>query len=281
MKIFKDSKSLNVYLDTQRLIAAKIGFVPTLGALHEGHLSLIRQSMQVADITVCSIFINPLQFNNADDFKKYPKTIENDIALLEQSGCEVLFMPDEKEIYPDEASRVPHYDLGYAATIFEGKFRPGHFDGVCLVVERLLRIVKPDFLLLGQKDFQQCIIIERLIRLMNQDTQLIICPTVREESGLAMSSRNLRLSPSERKTAASIHQHLIWIKEKLSIDNFHDLQKKAISDLEKMGFKVEYLELAKRNSLEPIDVFEEGEQAIILIAVFLNGVRLIDNQLIN
>ena len=281
MKIFKDSKSLNVYLDTQRLIAAKIGFVPTLGALHEGHLSLIRQSMQVADITVCSIFINPLQFNNADDFKKYPKTIENDIALLEQSGCEVLFMPDEKEIYPDEASRVPHYDLGYAATIFEGKFRPGHFDGVCLVVERLLRIVKPDFLLLGQKDFQQCIIIERLIRLMNQDTQLIICPTVREESGLAMSSRNLRLSPSERKTAASIHQHLIWINEKLSTDNFHDLQKKAISDLEKMGFKTDYLELAKRNTLEPIDVFEEGEQAIILIAVFLNGVRLIDNQLIN
>ena len=281
MKIFKDSKSLNVYLDTQTLIAAKIGFVPTLGALHEGHLSLIRQSMQVADITVCSIFINPLQFNNAEDFKKYPKTIKNDIALLEQSGCEVLFMPDEKEIYPDEASRVPHYDLGYAATIFEGKFRPGHFDGVCLVVERLLRIAMPDFLLLGQKDFQQCIIIERLIRLMNQDTQLIICPTVREESGLAMSSRNLRLSPSERKTAASIHQHLIWIKEKLSIDNFHDLQKKAISDLEKMGFKVEYLELAKRNSLEPIDVFEEGEQAIILIAVFLNGVRLIDNQLIN
>ena len=281
MKIFKDSKSLNVYLDTQRLIAAKIGFVPTLGALHEGHLSLIRQSMQVADITVCSIFINPLQFNNADDFKKYPKTIENDIALLEQSGCEVLFMPDEKEIYPDDASRAPHYDLGYAATIFEGKFRPGHFDGVCLVVERLLRIVKPDFLLLGQKDFQQCIIIERLIRLMNQDTQLIICPTVREESGLAMSSRNLRLSPSERKTAASIHQHLIWIKEKLSIDNFHDLQKKAISDLEKMGFKTDYLELAKRNTLEPIDVFEEGEQAIILIAVFLNGVRLIDNQLIN
>ena len=281
MKIFKDSKSLNVYLDTQRLIAAKIGFVPTLGALHEGHLSLIRQSMQVADITVCSIFINPLQFNNAEDFKKYPKTIKNDIALLEQSGCEVLFMPDEKEIYPDEASRVPHYDLGYAATIFEGKFRPGHFDGVCLVVERLLRIVKPDFLLLGQKDFQQCIIIERLIRLMNQDTQLIICPTVREESGLAMSSRNLRLSPSERKTAASIHQHLIWIKEKLSTDNFHDLQKKAISDLEKMGFKTDYLELAKRNTLEPIDVFEEGEQAIILIAVFLNGVRLIDNQLIN
>ena len=281
MKIFKDSKSLNVYLDTQRLIAAKIGFVPTLGALHEGHLSLIRQSMQVADITVCSIFINPLQFNNAEDFKKYPKTIKNDIALLEQSGCEVLFMPDEKEIYPDEASRVPHYDLGYAATIFEGKFRPGHFDGVCLVVERLLRIVKPDFLLLGQKDFQQCIIIERLIRLMNQDTQLIICPTVREESGLAMSSRNLRLSPSERKTAASIHQHLIWINEKLSTDNFHDLQKKAISDLEKMGFKTDYLELAKRNTLEPIDVFEEGEQAIILIAVFLNGVRLIDNQLIN
>lgn len=281
MKIFKESESLNLYLDTQRLIANKVGFVPTMGALHEGHLSLIRRSTQVARITVCSIFINPLQFNNTEDFKKYPKTIKNDIVLLEQSGCDVLFMPDEKEIYPDEASRIPHYELGYAATVLEGKFRPGHFEGVCLVVERLLTIVNPDFLLLGQKDFQQCIIIERLIQLMNKNTQLIICPIVREKNGLAMSSRNLRLSPSERETASALHHSLVCIKEKLTTDNFQDLQKKAISDLEKIGFKIDYLELAKRNTLELIDVFEEGEEAIILIAVFLNGIRLIDNQLIN
>ncbi len=281
MKIFKESESLNLYLDTQRLIANKVGFVPTMGALHEGHLSLIRRPTQVTHITVCSIFINPLQFNNTEDFKKYPKTIENDIMLLEQSGCDVLFMPDEKEIYPNEASRIPHYELGYAATVLEGKFRPGHFEGVCLVVERLLTIVNPDFLLLGQKDFQQCIIIERLIQLMNKNTQLIICPIVREKNGLAMSSRNLRLSPSERKTAAALHHTLVCIKEKLTTDHFKDLQKKAISGLEKMGFKIDYLELAKRDTLELIDVFEEGEEAIILIAVFLNGVRLIDNQLIN
>ena len=281
MKIFKESESLNVYLNTQRLIANKIGFVPTMGALHEGHLSLIGRSTQVADITVCSIFVNPLQFNNSEDFKKYTKTIENDIMLLEQSGCDVLLIPDEKEIYPNEASRIPHYELGYAATILEGKFRPGHFEGVCLVVERLLNMVNPDFLFLGQKDFQQCLVIERLIQLMNKNTRLVICPIVREENGLAMSSRNLRLSPSERETAAAIHQHLVWIKEKLSTDNFKDLQKKAISDLERMGFKIDYLELANRNTLELIDACKEGEEAIILIAVFLDGVRLIDNQLIN
>lgn len=281
MKIFKESESLNVYLNTQRLIANKIGFVPTMGALHEGHLSLIRRSTQVAGITVCSIFVNPMQFNNAEDFRKYPKTIENDIVLLEQSECDVLFIPDEKEIYPDEASRIPHYELGYPMTVLEGKFRPGHFEGVCLVVERLLNMVNPDFLFLGQKDFQQCIIIERLIQLMNKNTRLVICPIVREENGLAMSSRNLRLSLSERKTAAAIHQHLVWIKEKLTTDNFKDLQKKAISELEKMGFKIDYLELANRNTLELTDACKKGEKAIILIAVFLNEVRLIDNLLIN
>jgi pantoate--beta-alanine ligase len=244
-------------------------------------LSLIRRSTQVADITVCSIFVNPLQFNNTEDFKKYPKTIENDIMLLEQSGCDVLLIPDEKEIYPNEASRIPHYELGYAATILEGKFRPGHFEGVCLVVERLLNMVNPDFLFLGQKDFQQCIVIERLIQLMNKNTQLVICPIVREENGLAMSSRNLRLSSSERETAGTLHQHLVWIKEKLGTDNFKDLQKKVISELEKMEFKIDYLELANRNTLELIDACKEGEEAIILIAVFLDGVRLIDNQLIN
>lgn len=277
MKIFKEATSLVDYLEKQRLTANKIGFVPTMGALHEGHLSLIRSSSEVADLTVCSIFVNPLQFNNTEDFRRYPKTVEDDIMLLENEGCNLLFMPHEKEIYPDEASRKKYYDLGYLETILEGTFRPGHFQGVCNVVERLLNIVHPDFLFLGQKDYQQCMIIEQLLELMNQNIQLIICPIVREESGLAMSSRNLRLSTPDRKTASAIYRNLSFIKENLSSDNFRDLQKQTVFDLEKLGFKIEYLKLAKRNTLELIEVIEEGEEAIVLIAVFLTGVRLIDN----
>ncbi|MEO8962378.1 MAG: pantoate--beta-alanine ligase [Ginsengibacter sp.] len=280
MKIFKEAASLVNYLEKRRLIADKISFVPTMGALHAGHLSLIRKSAEVADLTICSIFVNPLQFNSTEDFRKYPKTIEKDMMLLENEGCDVLFLPDEKEIYPDKSCRKKHYDLEYLETILEGKFRPGHFQGVCTVVERLLKIVRPDFLLLGQKDYQQCMIIEHLLLLMNQNIQLIICPIVREESGLAMSSRNFRLSSSERKTASAIYRNLCSIKENLSSDNFRDLQKQAVSDLEKMGLKIEYLELAKTNTLELIDVFEKGEEVIILIAVFLEGVRLIDNVII-
>lgn len=280
MEIIKKATSLVDYLEKQGLIANKIGFVPTMGALHEGHLSLIRKSAEVADLTISSIFVNPLQFNNTEDFRKYPKTIENDIMLLENEGCDILFLPNEKEIYPDEASRKKHYNLGYLETILEGKFRPGHFQGVCTVIERLLDIIHPDFLLLGQKDYQQCMIIEHLLQLMNQNIQLIICPIVREESGLAMSSRNLRLSISDRKIASAIYRNLYFIKENLKCDNFRDLQKQAVSNLGKLGFKIEYLELTKRNTLELIDVFEEGVEVIILIAVFLEGVRLIDNVII-
>lgn len=281
MKIFKQAAALRNYLCRQREAGHKIGFVPTMGALHDGHLSLIRRSPEVAGVTVCSIFVNPVQFNNTEDFKKYPKTIENDILLLEENGCDILFIPDEKEIYPDEASRKKHFDLGYPETILEGQFRPGHFQGVCLVVEKLLKITNPDFLLLGQKDFQQCIIIKRLLQLMDSSTQLIICPITRELSGLAMSSRNSRLTDEERKVAGAIHHNLTWVKERLTGTNFPTLQKKAISELERKGIKVEYLELAKRNTLEIVNEFEGSEELIILTAVFLSNVRLIDNLLIN
>jgi pantoate--beta-alanine ligase len=280
MIIFKHSNEIKRHLEREKSLRKTIGFVPTMGALHAGHLSLLKRSKEKSNISVCSIFVNPVQFNNAMDFKKYPKTLENDILLLEENDCDVLFLPDEKEIYPTEESKTKHFDLGYPETILEGKFRPGHFQGVALIVEKLLNIIDPDFLFLGQKDFQQCMVIKRLIEIMKKNIQLIICPILREESGLAMSSRNLRLSSFERKSAAELYQALLSIKQQLTSDNFLALKNKAIEDLQKKGFKVEYLELAKKNTLELLSDFKEDDELVLLIAAFLGDVRLIDNLLI-
>ncbi|HVZ96817.1 MAG TPA: pantoate--beta-alanine ligase, partial [Chitinophagaceae bacterium] len=187
MIICKQSSDINNYLSAQRKKIRSVGFVPTMGALHEGHISLIKQSKKKTGLTVCSIFVNPVQFNNAEDFEKYPSTIENDILLLEENGCDILFVPSEREMYPDESSKHKQYALGYLEEILEGKFRPGHFQGVCLVVEKLLNIVRPDILFLGQKDYQQCLVIKKLVRLMGSRVKVKIEPIIREKNGLAMS----------------------------------------------------------------------------------------------
>jgi pantoate--beta-alanine ligase len=280
MIIFKQGRDLKKYLQGKAVSESSIGFVPTMGALHAGHLSLLKKCNEICEISVCSIFVNPTQFNNADDYIHYPKILEKDILLLQQNNCDVLFLPDEKEIYPDEASKEKFFDLGYLETILEGKFRPGHFQGVCLIVEKLLNIVNPDVLFLGQKDFQQCMVIKRLIELMQKRIRLIICPILREESGLAMSSRNLRLNSGERKTAAELYRTLISIKDKLDGNNFSTLKDKAIQKLENRGFKVEYLELAQTNNLELVRGARNGQELILLVAAFLNDVRLIDNLII-
>jgi pantoate--beta-alanine ligase len=281
MDLFKHSKDLKRYLKRNQLLNTPLGFVPTMGALHEGHLSLLKESKKICKTTICSIFVNPTQFNNEEDFLKYPKTLSNDILLLEENGCDILFLPSEAEIYPDEQSKQKHFELGYIETILEGKFRPGHFQGVCNVVEKLLNIVDPDFLFLGQKDFQQCMVIKKLLDLIKSKTQLIICPIVREKNGLAKSSRNLRLNDSEKQIAANLYKSLSSVKKDLTPENFPELKEKAVSDLEKNGFKVEYLELAKTKNLESTSDFLPQEDIIILIAAFLNDIRLIDNLLIN
>ena len=206
MILFKKSTDLRKYLDSQTKKQDTVGFVPTMGALHEGHLSLIKMSKKENQITVCSIFINPAQFNDPVDFKNYPETIEKDIALLDSVLCDILFLPDVEEVYPDGLNITKHYDLGTLETILEGKYRPGHFQGVCKVVHRLLEIVKPTRLYIGQKDYQQCKVITRLLELIKNEIELeiIICPTLREKDGLAMSSRNLRLNSEERKMAKMI-----------------------------------------------------------------------------
>lgn len=280
MIIFKQAKDLTNFLQKQEKIRSTVGFVPTMGALHDGHLSLLKESKKNAKITVVSIFINPTQFNNKEDLEKYPTPLSKDILLLEESGCDILFLPDETEIYPDERSKQKHFELGYLENILEGKFRPGHFQGVCLVVERLLNIVDPDFILLGQKDFQQCLVIERLIKMMEKKINVIICPILRETTGLAMSSRNLRLSEEDRTLASELHQALVFIKNNLKSSKFSLLKNEAIRKLESENFKIEYLELASKNNLEILSETKSEENQIILIAAYLSNIRLIDNVLI-
>ncbi len=280
MIIFKHSKDLQSYLTDIKQKNLLTGFVPTMGALHAGHISLINKSRQNTDITICSIFVNQVQFNNTDDFKKYPSTIEKDILMLEESGCDIVFMPGEEEIYPDAASKNKHFELGYLEKILEGKFRPGHFQGVCLVVEKLLNIIDPGYLFLGQKDYQQCLVIKKLIGLMNKNIKVMSCPIFREANGLAMSSRNLRLSEEEKNLASQLYKTLEQIKKNLAPGNFLHLKKEAIAQLENCGFKVDYLELAKSADLEIIEDYNTSLELIIVIAAFLNNVRLIDNLLV-
>jgi pantoate--beta-alanine ligase len=248
-----------------------------MGALHQGHLSLIAKSRQHADISICSIFINPVQFNNKEDFKKYPSTIENDILLLEEAGCDIAFIPSEDEIYPNGNYNARHYDLGYLENILEGEFRPGHFQGVCLVMEKLLDIINPSVLFLGQKDYQQCLVIKRLISLLNKQIEVVICPILREVSGLAMSSRNQRLNDQEKKLASELYKTLVQIKENIHANNFLHLKKNELARLESLGFKADYLELAKSDNLEMVTDCDIYENYIVLIAAFINNVRLIDN----
>jgi pantoate--beta-alanine ligase len=277
MILFKKGNELRKYLIEKTSEGHTIGFVPTMGALHEGHLSLIRAAREKSDLVVCSIFVNPTQFNDQQDYLHYPKTIDQDIFLLEKSTCDVLFLPDVHEIYPD-GYLPPHYELGSLETLFEGKYRPGHFQGVCQVVDRLLEIVMPSLLFLGQKDYQQCMVIERLIGLKEYATQLYIVPTMREASGLAMSSRNLRLNEQDRTKAAAIHSGLTSIQSHLKPGLVQQLCDEVVTDLLRVGFeKVDYISIANAKTLEPIKEWDGKTPLVALAAAFLSGVRLIDN----
>ncbi|MBK5272119.1 MAG: pantoate--beta-alanine ligase, partial [Bacteroidia bacterium] len=246
MILFKKAIKLTNWLNVNQNKGHKIGFVPSMGALHAGHISLIELSKKNNSITVCSIFINPTQFNDKKDFEKYPHTLEKDIYLLEKAGCDILFFPSVKEIYPTGIPSEKHYDLDYLETVLEGKFRPGHFQGVCMVMDRLLHIVKPDRLYLGQKDYQQCLVITKLISLigMNDLVEVLISPTLREADGLAFSSRNMRLNNESRKNAITIYESLSMIKQKLNNETIEELKKLAQLMLEKNDFKVDYVEIA-------------------------------------
>jgi pantoate--beta-alanine ligase len=279
MIIFRKIGPLKNYLAKLRQ-EGKTGFVPTMGALHQGHLQLVDISLKENDLTLCSIFINPTQFNDPQDFQKYPVTIEADILKLEEQGCDILFLPSVEEIYPAGLGQGKHYALGYLEQILEGKFRPGHFQGVCRVVDILLEIVEPHRLYLGQKDYQQCMVIQKMIELTGRATQLRICETIREKDGLAMSSRNTRLSASERQVAPIIYSALVKTKNDLKKGDLAPLKKLAFQQLEQAGLRPDYFEFANADTLEIITAWNGTDPLVAVVAAFLGDVRLIDNMIL-
>jgi pantoate--beta-alanine ligase len=278
MILFKDASSLHQYLQKKKKKGLTIGFVPTMGALHEGHRKLVLQSCEETDCTVVSIFVNPTQFNDPVDFEKYPSGIEEDIRLLATTRVHILFLPSVKEMYPHGISGLEQYDLGFLETILEGKFRPGHFQGVCQVMCRLLKIVNPSLLFMGQKDYQQCLVIRKLIELMELRAQLIIAPTIRENDGLAMSSRNRRLNTESRKKASHIYKALEYLRKNWQKEGMH-AKAVATTLLEENNFRMDYVEVADAETLELLQQPAEKAQ-VALVAVFLDDVRLIDNLLL-
>jgi pantoate--beta-alanine ligase len=280
MILFKQASALSAHLAAQSAAGHKVGFIPTMGALHQGHISLIANSKNRDNLTICSIFVNPTQFNNAADFDKYPITIEKDIDMLELAGCDVLFLPAVAEMYPDGTELKQHYELGHLETILDGSYRPGHFQGVCQVVHRLLDIVQPNFLYLGQKDYQQCMVLKKLTSMVLPGAELIICPTLREQSGLAMSSRNMRLSPVEKIQAAQIAQTLLFIKNELKPGDLAALKRKAVNQLAAEGFRVDYVDIANADNLELMQHWDGKTPLVALAAAFLGDIRLIDNMLL-
>jgi pantoate--beta-alanine ligase len=289
MVIVKKVRELQEYLDKCRhkihnpsYDQTFIGFVPTMGALHAGHISLLHTSKKENMLTVCSIFVNPAQFNDPNDFKKYPSTLEQDIYQLETNYCDVLFLPNVEEIYPGGINKDKHYDLGYLETILEGEFRPGHFQGVCMAVEQLLLAVQPDKLYLGQKDYQQCMIIAKLVQLMGlqEKVGIRICSILREKDGLAMSSRNMRLNDEQRSRATAIYKTLAYLKQNAGKTSIIELKQQARKNLESKGFKTDYVEIADAETLKPVSEWDSPAK-IGLVAAFIDEVRLIDNILLN
>lgn len=280
MVIFKKIADIQSYIISQRAQNRNIGFVPTMGALHNGHISLVKHAKDVADIVVSSIFVNPTQFNDAKDFEKYPVSIEDDLKMLIEAGCDILLLPAVDEMYPDGSGKMPTFDFGYLDTILEGEKRPGHFKGVGQVVARLLDIVKPDILVMGQKDYQQCMVVKNLLLQTGSNAKMHIAPTQREADGLAMSSRNRRLTEPQRALAGTIYQCLVSIQTKQDEGNFTLVQKECTDLLTAKGFEVEYITLADADNLTLLSNYQVGRPMVALIAARIGEIRLIDNMLL-
>jgi len=281
MILFKKTAPLQAWLQDAKKRSFSIGFAPTMGALHAGHLSLLAASKKDNPVTVASIFVNPAQFNDKKDFEKYPVTIEKDIELLVKAGCDALFMPSVAEVYPNGYTEPVHYELGPLEGLLEGKYRPGHFQGVCRVMNRLLDIVRPDNLYMGQKDYQQCMVVKRLLKIMQSPAQLHTCATLREPDGLAMSSRNTRLSPDERKKATAIAEGLKYIKNNIQPGSTAAMIANTTATLAANNFRVDYVAIADAETLEPVNDWDGHQKMVALVAAFQKEVRLIDNMVLS
>lgn len=279
MQIFKKVSTVKNRLQYLRNKNYSIGFVPTMGALHEGHISLVNASIKANDITVCSIFVNPAQFNNIEDLKKYPRTIQKDIKMLKSAGTDIVFYPEVSEVYPNELDLNVQVDLKGIDNIWEGEFRPGHFAGVVKVVKRLLDIIEPDQLFMGQKDYQQLTIINHMLTELNRKERLIVIPTMREPDGLAMSSRNQRLTYEARYNSVILYQMLVYAKENYKKKSVVDIESHAIKEINRSGLKPEYFKLVNATDLSIINDKFTGS-VVAILAAWAGDIRLIDNMII-
>ncbi len=276
MNVYNFIVDIQRFVEEKHNLGLKVGFVPTMGALHEGHISLINRAKKENDIVVCSVFVNPIQFNNPADLEKYPRTPEKDIEKLEQAGCDAVFMPTAEEMYPNKVE--DHYDFGDIEHVMEGACRPGHFNGVAIVVRKLFEIVNPNKAYFGEKDFQQLAIIKKMVRDLNMNLEIVPCPIVRENDGLAMSSRNVRLNEAERAIAPKIFATLndsITKKDAMSPSEMKKYTLDKYAEIKE--FDVEYVEITDEINLKSLENWNECDHARIFVALQLGPVRLIDN----
>lgn len=276
IKVLKTRAEAAEFAASVRFSGKTLGIVPTMGALHEGHLSLVRRALQENDYTLASIFVNPIQFNNPEDLVKYPRTPEQDLKMLEDTGCHAVFMPSIEEMYPTEVTEV--YDFGHLDKVMEGAFRPGHFNGVAIVVRRLFEIVQPHRAYFGEKDFQQLAIIRALVSKYEIPVEIVPCPIVREPDGLAMSSRNMRLKPADRSKAPHIYRTLLAARDMVPKHSIAEVKTWVVQNLKRVeGIEPEYFEIASAENLLPVNEWNEAPVVMGFVAVWLGGVRLIDN----
>ena len=276
MLVVKEIPKLKELIEEQKSQHQRIGFVPTMGALHAGHLSLINEAGKNADFVVVSIFVNPTQFNNHEDLDKYPRDLDKDVRFLKNSPCQLLFVPEVETIYPEQDTRK--FEFGSLESVMEGRFRPGHFNGVAQVVSKLLQIVGPDKAFFGLKDFQQLVIIKSLVKQLTLPVEIIPCPIVREADGLAMSSRNKQLSESQRKSAPYIHHTLQEAGNHIGQMDVEELKNWVISSINANDeLATEYFEIVDDEKLRPVTSWDQPGNKVGCIAVYCGKVRLIDN----
>jgi len=276
MQIIHTIQETKELLARHRINGKSIGFVPTMGALHDGHLELVKKACSENEIVVVSIFVNPVQFNNPEDLKKYPRTLTTDIEKLGHTPCDIVFAPSVEEMYPEPD--LTEFDFGTLDKVMEGAFRPGHFRGVGIVVKKLFEIVEPGKAYFGEKDYQQLAIIKRMVNMLSIQVQIIPCPTLREADGLAMSSRNTKLTDEERAIAPSIYEAMNKVREIYSWFTPAGLEKMVIGEIEQNALlRVEYAQVVDSESLMSFSDWEDTKHAVLCIAAFLGEVRLIDN----
>jgi len=281
MFIFQNIEQVNDYLHSEKTNNKSIGFIPTMGALHKGHISLIQKAKNENDTVVCSIFVNPLQFNDKEDFNKYPRHIENDIQYLESFNCcDAVFIPSEKEIYPDTESKKININLNNLDKVFEGAKRPGHFHGVVVVVNRLFNIIKPHKAYFGEKDLQQVAVIKQLVKQLNHNIEIVVCPIVRDEKGLALSSRNTLLSASGKEKALLIYKslnHALNLSKTKTVNEIKQIINNIFEEYKEQNIKLDYFDFVNPDTFETVDNLNHNNNIHAIIAAYIEKIRLIDN----